>query len=255
MKLMLDDKVAREHGLNANEACVFAAVLKCTKSGRGWYANYRDLAQALPFVINRMTVSRAVQKLLNLGLIEERDNALFTNNQSQITNAQFVHNDAQNVQQNAQNVLPPNNPPIIYNKTMKRNENIACASARTANEPSDPLFEEFLKEYTLRVGNIKFENSTLAHCRSVWQSQNYPEWKKKMLVAKVKSGEWCKPRLDWTLDDFDPKPYNYNGAGVTLPTDIRLVSAKFNGEYGIYAEQTANDFQMENIKPFNFTNV
>ena len=123
MKLLLDDKQHRGMNLNANEACIFAAILKCTRAGRGWYGNYRELAAAMPFVINRMTVSRAVQKLLNLGLIEERDNALFTNNQSQITNeqfvhegAQFVHNDAQNVQQNAQSVLPPNNPPINNNK-------------------------------------------------------------------------------------------------------------------------------------------
>ena len=92
MKLLLDDKATRGHDLNANEACIFAAILKCTRAGRGWYGNYRELAAAMPFVINRMTVSRAVQKLLTLGLIEERDNALFTNNQSPMTNCMKVHN-------------------------------------------------------------------------------------------------------------------------------------------------------------------
>ena len=98
MKLLLDDKATRGYDLNANEACIFAAILKCTRAGRGWYGNYRELAAAMPFVINRMTVTRAVQKLLTLGLIVERDDALFTNDQSPITDAQ--------------NVLPPNNPPL-----------------------------------------------------------------------------------------------------------------------------------------------
>ena len=104
MKLLLDDKATRGYDLNANEACIFAAILKCTRAGRGWYGNYRELAAAMPFVINRMTVTRAVQKLLTLGLIVERDDALFTNDQSPITDAQNVHDDAQIV-------LPPNNPP------------------------------------------------------------------------------------------------------------------------------------------------
>ena len=119
MKLLLDDKVTRGYDLNANEACIFAAILKCTRAGRGWYGNYRELAAAMPFVINRMTVTRAVQKLLTLGLIVERDDALFTNDQSPITDAQNVHDDAQNVHDDAQivhddaqNVLPPNNPPL-----------------------------------------------------------------------------------------------------------------------------------------------
>ena len=74
MKLLLDDKQHRGYNLNANEACIFAAILKCTRAGRGWYGNYRELAAAMPFVINRTTVYRAIQKLLNLGLIEESEN-------------------------------------------------------------------------------------------------------------------------------------------------------------------------------------
>ena len=77
MKLLLDDKQHRGYDLNANEACIFAAILKCTRAGRGWYGNYSELAAAMPFVISYKTASRAVQKLLTLGLIEERENKLF----------------------------------------------------------------------------------------------------------------------------------------------------------------------------------
>ena len=77
MKLLLDDKATRDYNLNANEACIFAAILKCTRAGRGWYGNYRELAAAMPFVISHVSVYRAVQKLLNLGLIERREEKLF----------------------------------------------------------------------------------------------------------------------------------------------------------------------------------
>ena len=124
MKLLLDDKATRGYDLNANEACIFAAILKCTRAGRGWYGNYRELAAAMPFVMSYKTANRAVQKLLTLGLIVERDNALFTNNQSPITdgqivpnNGQIVHENGQIVQKSGQNVLPPNNPPIINNNS------------------------------------------------------------------------------------------------------------------------------------------
>lgn len=73
MKLLIDDKITRGHNLNANEACIFAAILKCTRAGRGWYGNYRELAAAMPFVMSHMTAHRAVEKLLNLGLLERRE--------------------------------------------------------------------------------------------------------------------------------------------------------------------------------------
>ena len=58
MKLFLDDKIIAGHDLNANEACIFAAILKCTRSGRGWYGNYRELAAAMPFVMSKLGVDR-----------------------------------------------------------------------------------------------------------------------------------------------------------------------------------------------------
>ena len=76
MRLLLDDKVSG-HNLNANEACIFAAIIKCTRTGKGWYGNYRELANAMPFVISHPTVLRAIQKLLNLGLIERREETVW----------------------------------------------------------------------------------------------------------------------------------------------------------------------------------
>ena len=153
MKLLLDDKATRGYDLNANEACIFAAILKCTRAGRGWYGNYRELAAAMPFVMSYKTANRAVQKLLTLGLIVERDNALFTNNQSPITDGQIVPNDGQIVhangqivQKSGQIVLPPNNPPIINNNmNEKEKEQQRALCARDCDEQQDCLFEKFWK--------------------------------------------------------------------------------------------------------------
>ena len=131
MKLLLDDKTIRGYDLNANEACIFAAILKCTRAGRGWYGNYRELAAAMPFVINHSTVYRAIQKLLNLGIIERREEKLF----ALLQNETGLLHDATELLQNEttllQNALPPNNPPII-NNNMKEKEKRAATCATHA---------------------------------------------------------------------------------------------------------------------------
>ena len=120
MKLLLDDKQLRGYDLNANEACIFAAILKCTRSGRGWYGNYRELAAAMPFVMSKDTAQRAVQKLLNLGLIERREEKLFALSQNETSlsqNETVLSQNETSLSQNetslSQNELPLNNPPII----------------------------------------------------------------------------------------------------------------------------------------------
>ena len=115
MKLLLDDKQHRGYDLNANEACVFAAILKCTRAGRGWYGNYRELATAMPFVISHVSVYRAVQKLMNLGLIERREEKLFALLHNETEPLQNETTLLQNETNLLQNVLPPNNPLNINN--------------------------------------------------------------------------------------------------------------------------------------------
>ena len=138
MKLLLDDKQHRGYDLNANEACIFAAILKCTRAGRGWYGNYRELAAAMPFVMSRQTASRAVDKLLTLGLIEVRENetlwAIITEQTS-----------VQNGRQTVQNGLPPNNPPIINNMNAKEKEQqrALCARDCEKQQGADLSFEKF----------------------------------------------------------------------------------------------------------------
>ena len=145
MKILLDDKQHRGYDLNANEACIFAAILKCTRAGRGWYGNYRELAAAMPFVINHSTVYRAIQKLLNLRLIERREEKLF----ALLQNETGLLHDATELLQNEtellQNALPPNNPPINNNMNEKEKEQPRALRTHDGDEQQDCMFEKLWK--------------------------------------------------------------------------------------------------------------
>ena len=237
---MIDHKLnAKALGLNANEASVLAAITKCTQSGKGWYADVEALADALEFSVSAKTVSRAVKKLTEMGLVEKRQNVLYAR-----TNCPSAET---NCPQTGTNCPSPATP-IINNRNMERNENIARAQIRTAQVPTPDSFEELMKAYTLRVGDFKMADSTRDECLRMWTSDKYPEWKKKMLIAKVQSGEWMKPRLDWLISDFDPKPYDYNHH--ELPKDVVLKKARFNGKYGIFSAAEADAFGMEEVTDF-----
>ena len=242
MLIVIDHRLnAKALGLNANEASVLAAITKCTQSGKGWYADLEALADALEFSVSAKTVSRAVKKLIEMGLVEKRQNVLYaqTNCPQSETNCPKI----------GTNCPSPATPIITNNNNMERNENIARAKMHDAKEPTPDSFEELLKAYTLRVGEIKLADSTRDECLRMWKSEKYPEWKRKMLIARVQSGDWMKPRLDWLIGDFDPKPYDYNHH--ELPKDVALVSAKFGGSYGIFSAEEAESFGMTEVKPFN----
>lgn len=146
MRILIDDKVGKANGLNANEACVYAAIAKYS-NGKGWYANYETLASALPFVISRATVNRAVEKLKRMGLLEEKDNALFC--------AQNEQSCAQNEQSCAQFALPPNNPYIKEN------------NKEIINQKEEEMNEEFLKYWNLFSPAAEFANRQRA-CEQRW---------------------------------------------------------------------------------------
>ena len=48
-----------------------------------------------------------------------------------------------------------------------------------------------------------------------------------------------------------PRPFNYNGTNVPLPTDTKLFIAKYGNHYGVYSKLDTEAFEMEDLKPFN----
>ena len=250
MKLLLDDKIIAGHDLNANEACIFAAILKCTRSGRGWYGNYRELAAAMPFVMSRQTASRAVDKLLTLGLIEVRENetlwATITEQTSVQNGRQTVQNgqtSVQNGRQTVQIVLPPNNPPI--NNNMNENQLSSPAQdARTEEKKTEENldFMDFWILFSAPKDMLNRENA----CRRLWESQNFSRAKKQAIM-----NELTEHQMNGTLTE-ERNPFFYlNNHDEPQPTFLRgdepgdIVQVRYNGAYKLCYRSTMELFGLQ----------
>lgn len=240
MKLLLDDKQHRGYDLNANEACIFAAILKCTRAGRGWYGNYRELAAAMPFVINRTTVYRAIQKLLNLGLIEERENKTLFAVQIAQESVQNEHESVQNAQECVQIALPPNNPLNINNNmNEKEKEQQRALSARDC-ESRTPSFSDLTTAFGLKGGNMT--STQFEAAKELWK--NCSPAKKRKLYEALDSGAHFKSRLDWLISDFpEPQPVFLRG-----DEGGDIVQVRYNGAYKLCTRETMTLFNLEFVR-------
>ena len=243
MKLLLDDKVTRGYDLNANEACIFAAILKCTRAGRGWYGNYRELAAAMPFVINRTTVYRAIQKLLNLGLIEERENKTLFAVQIAQESVQNEHESVQNETELLQNALPPNNPPIINNNmNEKEKEQQRALCARDCDEQQDCLFEKFWKFFNPAP---EFHNRRAA-TQMIFEARSQAA--QRAMVEAAQEGAPGHPGDNqnpyFFVQDFpDPQPVFLRG-----DEGGDIVQVRYNGAYKLCHRATMELFGLEWIR-------
>ena len=246
MKLFLDDKIIAGHDLNANEACIFAAILKCTRSGRGWYGNYRELAAAMPFVMSHMTAHRAVEKLLNLGLLERRENKLFALYQNVTEPSQNVTTLEQNVTDLEQNELPPNNPPI--NNNMNENQLSSPAQdARTEEKKTEENldFMDFWFLFSAPKDMLNRENA----CRRLWESQTFSRAKKQAIM-----NELTEHQMNGTLTE-ERNPFFYlNNHDEPQPTFLRgdepgdIVQVRYNGAYKLCYRATMELFGLEWVR-------
>ena len=242
MKLLLDDKTTRGYNLNANEACIFAAILKCTRSGRGWYGNYRELAAAMPFVISHMTAHRAVEKLLNLGLLERRENKLFALYQNVTEPSQNVTTLVQNEPSLVQNVLPPNNPPIINNNmNEKEKEQPRALCTHDGDVQQDCIFEFFWKffskamptEFHNRKGatKIAFEKRSEVAQRAMIEAAQEG--------APGHPGDQQNPYF-FVVDFPEPQPEFLRG-----DESGDIVQVRYNGAYKLCTRETMERFNLQ----------
>ena len=241
MKLLLDDKATRGYDLNANEACIFAAILKCTRAGRGWYGNYRELAAAMPFVINRTTVYRAIQKLLNLGLIEERENKTLFAVQIAQESVQNEHESVQNETELLQNALPPNNPPIINNNmNEKEKEQQRALCARDCDEQQDCLFEKFWKFFNPAP---EFHNRRAA-TQMIFEARSHAAQKAMLDSLSLGEGGGRGVNPYFFVQDFpDPKPVFLRG-----DEGGDIVQVRYNGTFKLCHRATMELFGLEWIR-------
>ena len=255
MKLLLDDKTTRGHDLNANEACIFAAILKCTRAGRGWYGNYRELAAAMPFVMSHMTAHRAVEKLLNLGLIERRENKLFALYQNVTEPSQNVTTLEQNVTELEQIVLPPNNPPIInnnMNEKEKEQPRALCTHDGDEQQECQFLEEDFNAFWIFFNPRPEFANRKKATWE-IWKTKT-PVARKAILEAAQEGapghpGDNSNPYF-FVVDFPEPQPVFLSGQEQDRLREqgIPLVQVKHNGKFLICTRETMTLFGLEFVR-------
>ena len=215
MRILLDDKIGKDHALNANEACVYAAIFKCSNS-KGWYANYEVLASALPFVISAKTVSRAVKKLMNLGLVEERQSVLYART--------ICPPDSDNLSKNQDNLSSPYNP---------LNKNIT--DKKQADMPTD-LFEKFFKKFVPEFKNrftvtwYNFDKRSPAAQQAMWNA-----------IKDEPDGTVDKNPFFFVQDFPEPQPEWKTGG----ETGEDLVQVRYNGRYKICTRATMELFGLE----------
>ena len=251
MKLLLDDKTHAGCSLNANEACIFAAVLKCTRSGKGWYGNYRELAAAMPFVINHTTVYRAIQKLLNLGLIERRDEKLFALLQNETELLHGATELLQNETELLQNALPPNNPPINNNMNEKEKEQPRALRTHDGEEQQDSLFEMFWKFFSVAMPT-EFHNRYGATKIAFEQRSEVAQ---RAMVEAAKEGAPGHPGDNsnpyfFVVDFPEPEPTFLSGQEQDEfhRLGVPLVQVRYNGKFLICTKQTMQDFNLEFVR-------
>ena len=242
MKILLDDKQLRGYDLNANEACIFAAILKCTRSGRGWYGNYRELAAAMPFVISHMTAHRAVEKLLNLGLLERRENKLFALYQNVTEPSQIVTTLEQNVTDLEQNVLPPNNPSIINNNmNEKEKEQPRALCTHDGDVQQDCIFEFFWKFFS-KAMPTEFHNRKGATKIAFEQRSEVAQ--RAMIEAAQEGapghpGDQQNPYF-FVVDFPEPQPTFLRG-----DESGDIVQVRYNGAYKLCTRETMERFNLQ----------
>ena len=245
MKLLLDDKATRGCNLNANEACIFAAILKCTRAGRGWYGNYRELAAAMPFVISYVSVYRAVQKLLNLGLIERREEKLFALLHNETEPLQNETTLLQNETTLLQNVLPPNNPPIINNNMNENQLSSPAQDARIEEKKTEENldFMDFWFLFSAPKEMLNRENA----CRRLWETFSRA---KKQAIMK----ELTEHQMNGTLTE-ERNPFFYlNNHDEPQPVFLRgdetgdIVQVRYNGAYKLCTRATMELFGLEWVR-------
>lgn len=121
----------------------------------------------------------------------------------------------------------------------------ACTLPRDASPAGDVRFPEFCQAYRARGG--RFSPQQHSDSYALWSAMSQLKRSAVMEELAKPDGFW-RPRPDWLLSDYQlPAPKNYNGSRAfdSAVRTIPLVSASYNGTFGIYTLDDAQKYGME----------
>lgn len=260
MRIIIDDR-NKTRKLKAQTAIVLGVIEKYTVTGerKGWFGTYEALSEACPAIIARSTVGDVIKELLTSGLIEKRGNALFAVRDSDVvreSDASVRETDAVIRNTDAEirvSDSPLNNPPIKSMNAPTEGQMVTHMPEHDATfQAPDSTFKEFCDAYRARGGTITIRQ--LSDCYDLWQGLASIVRSAIMEELAKENGFW-KPRPDWLLTDYrmrPPKNYNYTGEFAEMVKKMRMVSAKYNGEHGIYTLEDAERYRLPVNYGMNF---
>lgn len=92
-------------------------------------------------------------------------------------------------------------------------------------------------------------------CMRRWNSMSYRQQQRIywFLREKKRKGETLYENPLYAITYCHPRPYNWNGkSGIDRRLKCeKMVSAFYNGEFGIYPKNVADYFEMTHIQPLN----
>ena len=225
---------------------VYAHIANYTQVKGAWCGSQRDLAAQLELPIG--TINNQLTELINKGLIV-RDGNTYRSADEQKRSADEHPRSADEQKRSAGEQNPDT---IIKNNNMENNELNARANMRDANPKDNPSFEELLKAFKAKAGNYQIADSVLEDARRMWSSDQYSDWKRRLLIRRISEGKWLKSRFDWTVSDFDPKPEFLSGIEQedNWRANIPMVQVKVGNSYRICTLQTQQDFDLVLIQPW-----
>ena len=229
---------------------VYAHIANYTVARGAWCGTQRELAAQLE--LPTATVNDQVDKLKTMGLVLQNGDSFVA---TKLPNPPAVRENTPAVQANPSSVqmrtgAVQENPsavqiptPINEIKTMEINEKNARANMRDANPETQCSFERLEYLYKKRAGDYQMADEVRRTARNLWDT--YPLWKRLRLFEELnKPTGWFRPRLDWTLQNFNPQPTNLNESaegGEMLRTGQAKI-ARYNGSYGVYSLKDIDDF-------------
>lgn len=218
---------------------IYSHVLGFTQAHGCWQGTYRDMQNQLE--ISQSAICRILRQLIAGGHVRKLDGDRYiavADSKEDISDCNRILPDSKKTVADRNS---PNNP--LYTHPMDDSD--ACTHARDAPIARELSFPEFCQAYRARGGKFTAQQHTDSY--ALWSGM--PVIKRQAVMEELaKPDGFWRPRPDWLLTDYQlPPPKNYNGsrefddAVRTMP----LVSASYNGAFGIYTLADAQKYGME----------
>lgn len=218
---------------------IYSHILRFTQSEGYWQGTHQELADQLE--LTKSQITKSLNKLIRAGVVGKQGTNMYIVIGANSTMAGSVSTGTGSVgTKNGSDGTPPNNP--LY--TDRKDSTEACTHSRDA-PTQDVGFPEFCNAYRARGGKITSQQRMDSY--DLWRGMS--QQKRQAVMAELGNAEgFWRSRPDWLLADYQlPPPKNYNGSREfdAVVKTTPLVSAAYNGAYGIYTLDDARKYGME----------